>query len=75
MKKRSKPAASAPREGPKVGPRSGFVKAIYSLEPGQVESLRAEAIRRLDLSRSSRPDASALVREAVAEWLKKNAKR
>ncbi len=65
----TKRATAAPEQGPKVGPRSGYTKAIYSLEPGQVEALRAEAIRRTDPSRSGRPDASVLVREAVREWL------
>ena len=68
---------------PKRGPRSkGLVKAMFSLEPRQLEALRREATRRAERDpdvkagrRSFRAavDAGALVREAVDAWLAKSA--
>ena len=68
----------------KRGPRSkGLTKAMFSVEPAQIEALRREASRRASQDpevragrRSLRAavDASALVREALGDWLAKNAK-
>jgi hypothetical protein len=62
--------------GPKGSPLwKGLEKATYSLTPEQVRLIRAEALRRASAAGSGRPDASALVREAVDAWLAKNVKR
>jgi hypothetical protein len=59
------------RKEPKVSPRSGFVKVLISMEPDQHEALKAEALRRAAARGTLRPDASELVREAIAAWLAK----
>jgi hypothetical protein len=48
----------------------GFEKAMFRLEPGQLQALRREALRRAGERGSMKPDASELVREAVEAWLK-----
>lgn len=62
------------REGRKVGPRSGFVKATFSLEPEQLAGVVAEASRRATERGAMRSDASEVVREAIDEWRKRRAK-
>jgi len=69
------------RAAPKRGPRSkGLVKAMFSMEPRQMEALRQEARRRAERdpdvkagrkSLRAALDASALVREAVDALLSK----
>lgn len=59
------------RKGPRVSPRSGFVKVLVSIEPDQHEALKAEAMRRAAARGTLRPDASELVREALAAYLKR----
>lgn len=54
------------------GMRKGLVKAIFSMDPTDLERLRREAARRMVERRAGRVDASELVREAVALWLKNN---
>ncbi len=49
----------------------GLEKAMFRLEPEQLEALRREALRRAGERGSMKPDASELVREAVADWLKR----
>ncbi len=60
----------------------GYIKTIFSMGAGQLEGLRREATRRAardpDVQagrKSLRPDASALVREAVDQWLREQSKR
>lgn len=63
-------AAGGARAAPKPasGRGKGLEKFLASLEPKQIEALRKEADRRRpDLK--TRPDVSALIREAVQEWL------
>ncbi|WP_243338577.1 hypothetical protein [Anaeromyxobacter soli] len=80
--KRTEQERSAAEE---VRPRSplyrGFVKTMFSLEPSQLESLRVEAKKIADEDpdviagrKTARPDASALVREAIDEWLEKRSR-
>jgi hypothetical protein len=69
-KKATPRAALPPGTAKRIGPRSGFVKAIFSVEPAQLQALRGEALRRAQAAGSIRPDVSELVREAVAAWLK-----
>jgi hypothetical protein len=47
----------------------GLEKAMFRLEPGQLQALRREALRRAGERGSMKPDASELVREAVEAWL------
>ncbi len=54
--------------------RKGLEKAMFRLEPSQLEALRREALRRAADRGSMKPDASELVREAVGEWLKRHLK-
>jgi hypothetical protein len=51
----------------------GLEKAMFRLEPQQLSALRREALRRATERASMKPDASEIVREAVAEWLRKHA--
>lgn len=46
-------------------------KATCWLETEQIEALRREALRRATERNVMKPDASELVREAVAKWLEK----
>jgi len=55
----------------KVGPRSGYVKAMFSIAPDQLAALQAEAMKRAQDRGTMRPDASELVREALAAWMKR----
>lgn len=66
---RRKRVALPPGTAKRIGPRSGFLKTIVSLEPEQLAELRAEALRRAQAQGSIRPDVSALVREALKAWL------
>jgi hypothetical protein len=50
-------------------PAEGRIKVLVSLEPEQLAGLRREAFRRAAAEDRGRPDVSAIVREAVAEWL------
>ncbi len=64
------PRTTKPRSTLPVGPRSGFIKATFSIEPGQMEAVRLAAKKRADASGRFRPDASEIVREALALWMK-----
>jgi uncharacterized protein (UPF0548 family) len=50
-------------------PSEGRERFIVSFDPKQLVELRREAFRRAAAEGSARPDVSALVREAVADWL------
>ena len=59
-------------EGKPVNPRAkGLEKATFRLESAQIAALKAEALRRASKSGSMKPDASELVREALAAWIGK----
>ncbi len=47
---------------------------MFRLEGEQLEALRREALRRAGERGSMKPDASELVREAVAEWLRRRSR-
>lgn len=51
--------------------KKGLEKAMFRLEPEQLEALRREALRRAAERGSMKPDASEVVREAVAAWMKR----
>lgn len=68
-----KPPPKPPRRGP-GRPSVGRTKVMVSLEPAQVVELRREALRRAAADVSLRPDVSALVREAIADWLARRKK-
>jgi hypothetical protein len=70
-KKKAEAAGLPPGTAKRVGPRSGFVKAIFSVEPEQLTAIRAEAMRRAQEAGSIRPDVSAIVRDALTQWLSK----
>ena len=56
-----------------TNPRAkGREAVLVRFEPSQVKALRAEAFRRAAARGSGKPDASEVVREAVAEWMKRN---
>jgi carbamoylphosphate synthase large subunit len=61
--------AEAMRATRKVGARSGFVKATFSLDPEQLAGVVAEANRRALARGAMRSDASEVVREAIVAWL------
>ena len=54
------------------GMKRGFVKTMFSMDREDLQALRRVAAKRMAESGSSRADSSELVREAVAEWLKKH---
>jgi hypothetical protein len=58
-------------EGSKVGKRSGFIKTLFSLRPEHVAEIRAEARRRADETGAFRPDASAVLRGLLDQWMKR----
>jgi hypothetical protein len=72
------PSRGAPPKPPR-GPRGkGLIKAMFSMDPRQLEALRREALKRAaqdpDVKAGRKSlraavDASALVRAAVASWL------
>ncbi|HYG70113.1 MAG TPA: hypothetical protein VD838_20730 [Anaeromyxobacteraceae bacterium] len=53
----------------KVGPRSGLTRATFSIELEQLAALQAEAMKRAQERGSLKPDASEVVREAIASWM------
>ncbi len=59
----------------KVGPRSGFVRATFSLAPEQLDAVLNEAKARADAAGRFQPDASEVVRDVLAGWVKNQAKR
>lgn len=69
---RSMPKAT--RKGP-GRPATGRERFIVSFAPGQLAELRREAFKRAAAIGSAKPDVSALVREAVAEWVAKRRAR
>jgi hypothetical protein len=56
------------------GMKKGLVKAMFSVEPRQLEALRAEATKRMVERGRGRLDASEVVREAIALWLRRRGK-
>jgi hypothetical protein len=52
----------------------GLVKVMFKMDPQQLAALRAEATRRMADRGAGLIDTSELVREAVAAWLKRQAK-
>lgn len=52
-------------------PPEGRVKVMVSLDPEQVDALRAEAFKRAEGGRRLRPDVSLLVREILSAWMKR----
>lgn len=66
-KKTRQPAAP----GRKVGPRSGLVRVMFSIDPEQLEALQVEALRRAKERGLFKPDASEVAREAFAAWMKR----
>lgn len=67
-KKREKESALPLR---KVGRRSGLTRATFSIAPDQLGVLQAEAMERAKARGSFKPDASEVLREALAEWIKR----
>ncbi len=59
----------------KVGPKSGLVKTTVYLRPDQLKRLHDEARRRAAAAGQLRPDASAVLREAVDAGFAKQAKK
>jgi hypothetical protein len=55
--------------------KAGNVKALFTSAPEQERALREEAFRRAMAAGTRRPDASAVLREVLGEWLAKKAKR
>jgi hypothetical protein len=49
----------------------GNVKALFTITPEQEEALREEAFERARATGSRKPDASAVLREVLDEWLTK----
>lgn len=63
--------AQALKASPKIGPRSGFLKATFSVTPEQLAAVVTEAQRRAQDRGVVRADASAVVREALDTWMKR----
>lgn len=57
------------QEKPKNPRAKGLKPVVVRLEPAQIAALKAEALRRANERGSMKPDASELVREALAAWL------
>jgi hypothetical protein len=74
-KKASSSMAQALRARGKIGKRSGFVKATFSVEPEQLASVVTEAQRRAQERGVIRADASAVVREALDAWIAKRGRK
>ncbi len=55
--------------------KAGLVQVVLTLDPNHLALLRAEAARRAAAIGSGRPDASAVLREILAVWAAKAAKR
>jgi hypothetical protein len=55
----------------KVGPRSGLTRVTFSLELEQLAALQTEAMKRAQERGSLKPDASEVLREALAAWMKR----
>ncbi len=55
--------------------KGGLVQVTRSVDPDDLETLRAEAQRRARVRKTARADVSELVREAIRAWLAKAAKR
>jgi hypothetical protein len=53
---------------------AGNVKAIVRITPEQDRALRDEAFRRAAESGSRKPDASAVLREVLDDWLRRRRK-
>ncbi len=64
-------AAKRTAAGPTNPRAKGLQRLVVRLEPAQVQALKAEALKRAQAIGSMKPDASELVREAVAAWLKR----
>ena len=63
--------AKAAKKGAwRIGKRTGFTKATFSIEREQLAALVAEARKRADAAGVIRADASEVVREALAAWMK-----
>lgn len=54
--------------------KRGLVRTIFSVTPGQLEALRAEATRRMVERGRGRIDAGEVLREALEAWMRKRAK-
>ncbi len=65
---------AAGRLGPVPQPRKGLKLAGFRLRPDQLAALRREARHRADQRDSQQPDASALIRDAVDDWLEAHVK-
>ncbi len=52
--------------------KGGLVQVMMTLDPEQLAALRAEAVRRAAARKSARPDASEVLREIVAAWMKRH---
>jgi hypothetical protein len=51
--------------------KKGLARAVFSVEPRQLEALRAEAARRMVERKAGRIDASEVLREAIDAWMAK----
>jgi hypothetical protein len=51
--------------------KGGLIQVTLTLDPDDLEKLRAEARRRAEARKSARSDVSELVREAIRAWLAK----
>jgi hypothetical protein len=65
------PAKRTAPEKPKNPRAKGLKPVVVRLEPAQIAALKAEALRRANERGSMKPDASELVREALALWLRR----
>lgn len=64
-----KKVLKAPEPKP-VNPRKkGLKPVLVRLEPTQITALKAEAMRRAAERGTIKPDASEIVREALAAWM------
>lgn len=66
-----KKAAASPDPTPANRRKKGLEKFTVRLEPAQIEALRSEARKRAQEKGTLAADASAIVRELVAAWMKR----
>lgn len=68
-RKRDPDMLKALKASPKLGKRSGLLKATFSLKPKQLAAVVTEAQRRAQVAGRIRADASEVVREALDAWI------
>lgn len=54
----------------KKGPRSGFLRVMFSVRPDQLAAVQAEASKRMRERERPQARAGEIVREAIDSWMR-----